>query len=89
MKANQRQVAGTHYQGKVQHWDLVAMYGLDYFIGNATKYLFRFGRKGESLQDHMNDLNKAKHYIDKRIEMLEAEMEREAEERETRYVNKD
>ena len=76
MSANDTQVGGTHYQegaaqcphcGEViQHWDVVAMFGLDYFVGNATKYLFRFARK-----DGAEGLQKAIHYINKKIEMLQ------------------
>lgn len=84
--ANDRQVAGSHYKGKVQHWDLVAMYNLDYFIGNATKYLFRFGKKG-TLKDHMNDLEKAKHYIEKRIEMLQSDLDALEEVEATQHIN--
>ena len=73
--ANDTQVGGTHYRdgaavcphcGKeLQHWDIVAMFKLDYFIGNATKYLFRFERK-----DGRVALEKSIHYIKKKLELL-------------------
>ena len=34
--ANGRQVGGNHYSkkgGQIQHWDIVAMFDLDYFPG--------------------------------------------------------
>ena len=91
MDANDKQIGGSHYKhAKIQHWDIVEMYNMDYYIGNATKYLFRFGKKG-SLQNHIDDLYKAMHYIEKRIAIaqrdLDAVSEAMEEERETYYVN--
>lgn len=75
--ANARQEGGTHYQQgagrcpvcntELQHWDIVIAFGFDYFIGNATKYLFRFGRKG----DRKEQLKKAIHYLEKKLEVEE------------------
>lgn len=66
--ANKRQVGGSHYGGReLQHWDVVAMFGLDYFQGNITKYVFRWrDKKG------LEDLEKAKHYLEKYIEEIKA-----------------
>lgn len=68
MSANDRQVGGAHYKdaGPVEPWDIVNMYGLDFFEGNVLRYLLR--RKG----DRVEDLNKAIHYLEKKIELLEA-----------------
>lgn len=60
---NSRQVAGQHYRDvnpAYQHWDLVAEYDLDYFMGQVTKYVARW-RKKNGLQD----LEKAQHYLQK------------------------
>ena len=58
------QVGGDHYrQNKVQPWDIVDDWGLDFYRGNALKYLLRAGRKGPAVED----LKKAKHYIEKCI----------------------
>lgn len=66
--ANARQEGGKHYRtGGLQHWDVVAMFGLDYFQGNITKYVFRWRDKGR-----LEDLKKARHYLDKYIEVEEA-----------------
>lgn len=64
MNANTRQVAGSHYQAGIQHWDYVlrALAGR-YLEGNITKYVTRH-RKKNGLQD----LQKAMHYLDKLIE---------------------
>jgi Protein of unknwon function (DUF3310) len=62
--ASDRQVDGDHYaRYPVQVWDIVAMYGLDYFEGNVLKYLLR--RKPGT--DRITDLQKARHYLDQCI----------------------
>ena len=66
--ANAQQVGGSHYKTHghpdLQHWDIVAIFKLDYFQGNITKYLFRWRAKGG-----LEDLHKARHYLDKYIEL--------------------
>ena len=62
--ANDRQVAGSHYQSAYQHWDFVADTGMPYLLGCATKYLTRWRKK-----NGVQDLEKAIHYIDKAIEV--------------------
>jgi hypothetical protein len=66
MSANEKQVGGDHYTryGDLQHWDVVHHFGLDYFQGQITRYVFRWRHKGG-----IEDLRKAKHYIDKYIEL--------------------
>ena len=64
MSANDTQVGGKHYQSKTQHWDIVAEHDLDYFQGCITKYIFRWKKKGG-----LQDLLKARHYLDKYIEL--------------------
>lgn len=71
-EANKRQVAGTHYQtGGLQHWDLCAMYGWDYFQGQITKYVMRWKTKHPTPEKRLDDLKKARHFIDKYIEEVE------------------
>lgn len=65
--ANDRQVGGKHYQSKIQHWDFVAANNLDYFQGQITKYVARWKNKGG-----VEDLKKARHFLDKYIELAEA-----------------
>lgn len=64
--ANERQEGGDHYKapGKTEHWDFVAQHELDYFQGNITKYIIRWKKKGG-----LQDLLKARHYLDKYIEL--------------------
>jgi len=65
MKANDMQVAGTHYSSAdLQHWDIVNMYNLDYFQGQITKYIMRW-----KLKNGVEDLRKARHFLDKYIEL--------------------
>lgn len=68
-EANKIQVGGTHYQkrGKIQHWDIVDRNNFGYFIGNITKYLFRWRDKNGA-----QDLRKACHYLAKYIEIADA-----------------
>lgn len=53
-KNNIPQVGGTHYQEKIQAWDLIAEGRLNWFQGEIIKYVCRFKRKGGP-----TDLNKA------------------------------
>jgi hypothetical protein len=59
----------SHYQkGQIQVWDFIADQKLDYFKGNVVKYVCRAGSKsGES---ELDDLMKAKVYVEKAIELL-------------------
>ena len=67
MPANDRQVDGGHYQGtELQHWDLVPMYEWDYFQAMIIKYVMRHKKK-----NGMVDLEKAKHFLEKYMEVLE------------------
>jgi hypothetical protein len=61
-----------HYQGKVECIDAIeAALGDDGFVaccrGNAMKYLYRAGRKGELVED----LRKAAWYLERAIKTLE------------------
>ena len=56
----------AHYQrGSIQVWDFIADQGLDFFAGNVVKYVCRAGYKDDKVQD----LKKAKAYIDKLIDL--------------------
>ena len=57
-----------HYKrGRIEVWDFIADKDLDYFLGNAIKYICRAGFKdGETRVD---DLTKARVYISKAIEL--------------------
>lgn len=65
MSANNTQVAGNHYKQKpIQPWDYIAANNLGFFEGNICKYVTRWREKGG-----VEDLRKARHYIDKLIEL--------------------
>lgn len=63
--ANDKQVGGNHYKlNGIQPWDFIASNGIGYFEGNIIKYVSRWRHKGG-----VQDLEKARHYLDKLIEM--------------------
>ena len=60
-----------HYQrGGIQVWDFIADQKLDYFLGNVVKYVCRAGHK--QYEEELDDLLKAKAYIEKRIALTSA-----------------
>lgn len=62
------QIGGDHYKKmKIQPTDFIMQNGLDFCQGNAIKYICRFRDK-----NGVQDLEKAKHYIDMLIEMEKA-----------------
>lgn len=67
-EANKTQVGGAHYKSQaIQPWDYIAANNLGYFEGNVVKYTSRWRDKGG-----LQDLYKAKHYLEKLIELTEA-----------------
>ena len=63
--ANNIQVGGAHYRTTIQHWDFVAQrLGWRYFVGQATKYLTRWRKKGGR-----QDVEKARHFVAKLLEL--------------------
>ena len=63
MSANDTQVGGAHYQTPIQPWDFIVN-GLGFLEGNIVKYVTRWKQKGG-----VEDLRKARHYLDKLIEV--------------------
>ncbi|AGG54547.1 nucleotide kinase [Cyanophage SS120-1] len=58
-----------HYQrGIIEVWDFIADQNLDYFLGNVVKYVCRAGHKCK--EEEIDDLRKAKAYINKKIEII-------------------
>jgi len=65
--ANAVQVGGEHYKSKdIQPWDAIHAWGLGFFSGNVVKYVARHREK-----NGVEDLKKARHYLDKLIELME------------------
>jgi hypothetical protein len=66
--ASSTQVGGGHYvKQAIQTWDYIAANGIGYFEGNVIKYVSRWKDKGG-----VQDLEKARHYLDKLIELHRA-----------------
>jgi hypothetical protein len=83
MSANDKQVDGSHYKSKIQHWDYVVANDLDYFQAQVTKYVTRWKKKNGVV-----DLQKAFHFLEKYIEIENKKLDEGAEP--TRgYVNQD
>lgn len=68
--AEKTQVAGNHYKKylHIQPWHIIDAYKMGYYDGNALKYLLRYKDK-----NGVEDLKKAKHYLEKLIENIERE----------------
>ena len=64
MSANDKQIAGSHYQTPIQVWDFIAANELDWFQGTIVKYITRWRHKGG-----IDDLLKAQHVLEKYIEV--------------------
>ena len=62
---NKIQIGGDHYKtGGEEHWDRVFRLRLDYFQAAITKYVERCWKK-----NGVQDLEKARHFLDKYIEL--------------------
>ena len=62
-----KQVGGDHYKKQtIQPWDIIDEYELDFYEGNALKYLLR-DKSGTIGNTRKEDLEKAKHYIEKKL----------------------
>jgi len=68
VKPDAVQVGGDHYKdNSIQVWDAIHDWNLGYFSGNVVKYVARHTKKGG-----LEDLKKARHYLDKLIAVWEA-----------------
>jgi len=64
-QSNEIQHGGDHYKRQaIQPWDFIIANNIGFLEGNAIKYLTRWRAKGG-----LQDLEKARHYIDKLIEV--------------------
>lgn len=63
---NDVQVGGAHYKAlEPQPWDVIHSWGLGFLDGNVVKYVARYRSKGG-----IEDLQKARHYLDKLIDTV-------------------
>lgn len=62
-----KQVGGNHYKKhSIQPWDIIDEFDLNFYLGNALKYLLR------DKKNKKEDLQKAVHYLEKEIADYEA-----------------
>tara|TARA_R110000823_G_scaffold312839_1_gene439893 strand:+ start:390 stop:596 length:207 start_codon:yes stop_codon:yes gene_type:complete len=64
MESNVKQIGGEHYLKAIQPWDYIVANDLGFLEGNIVKYITRYKEKGGVV-----DLQKAKHYLEKLIEL--------------------
>lgn len=58
----------SHYNsGNLEVWDFVTQQKLNFFLGNAIKYITRAGKKNKDT--YIEDLEKAINYLNKEIEL--------------------
>jgi hypothetical protein len=73
-QANSIQHGGDHYKRKsIEPWDYIQANGIGFLDGNAIKYLTRWKDK-----NGIEDLKKARHYVDKLIEEEMKKIENES-----------
>ena len=67
----------TYYQrGTIQVWDFIRDQRLNFHLGNAIKYICRYGHKGD-YNEQLSDLNKAIHYLENERNHLQYSRNRE------------
>jgi hypothetical protein len=67
MSSFDTQVGGSHYKDlAIQPLEFIVKNGLDFLQGNVVKYVIRYKLKGG-----IEDLEKARHYLDMMIELEE------------------
>lgn len=75
----------SHYtDGKIEVIDFIEDKKLNYHRGNAVKYICRAGKKDPAKE--IEDLEKAVWYINREIQWLEAQKQRDARAEELRAV---
>ena len=66
-----------YYQrGSVDVWDFIRQQELNFHLGNAIKYICRYGYKGD-YNAQISDLKKAIHYLNDELNSLERSRNRE------------
>lgn len=67
-EARKSQVGGDHYKShKIQPIDVIDEYALSFRLGSAIKYILR----DKDTDKRLEDLKKARHYLDWEIELME------------------
>lgn len=67
----------SHYNaGTIEVIEFLEDQRMEFHLGNSLKYIARAGKKGTGTrQEEVTDLKKARWYINRRIELLTAEIE--------------
>ena len=66
----------NHYGGENNPYETIKVieaWQLGFNLGNAVKYISRFGKKQTNENDFVQDLEKARWYIDREIQKLKPE----------------
>ena len=71
MNPKDKQIGGDHYkQLEISPAEFIYKNNLNWYVGNAIKYLVRFDKKHSNKSKQLEDLDKATHYIQLLIEQL-------------------
>ena len=71
MKPSEKQIGGNHYKDmKISVSEYVYSNDINWYAGNAIKYLSRYNKKNKELAKQIEDLNKSIHYIQLLIEKI-------------------
>jgi hypothetical protein len=62
----------------IQALDVIVAWGLSFHLGNVVKYILRSGKKGDTAEKWIEDLKKARYYLDDEIKRLEASIRHES-----------
>jgi hypothetical protein len=69
--ADDKNINPQHYQqGKIQVIDFILDQKMSYLIASATKYLCRYPHKHKAGEGRLDDLRKARWFIEKQIEEI-------------------
>ncbi len=63
MSVLEKQEGGNHYKKAIQPWEIINSHELDFYEGNALKYLLRHKNKNGA-----EDIKKAIHYLEAILE---------------------
>ena len=77
MTAKNQSYGPQYYnRGSIEVWDFIRDQKLSYHLGNAIKYICRYGHKGD-YNAQLSDLNKAIHYLENERHHLQRSRNRE------------
>lgn len=68
-EASKRQEGGEYYKkNKIQPWDVIEAWELDFWLGNLVKYIFRAATNVK--ESPRLNLKKGAHYLEKKLELV-------------------